>query len=114
MDECTEPGNVDIDAVILYGMYVLWVNYYGKNKIENNQFAKELKKLGYENYRENVPGYNCNKKNTKWVDIRIRSDMQDRLIPKNDDETCPIYTELLDGEKTNLGQAGQAFLPSQT
>ena len=114
MDQCTEQGNVDIDAVTLYGMYVLWVNYYGKNKIENNQFAKELKKLGYENYRENVPGYNCNRKSTKWVDIRIRSDMQDRLIPKNDDETGPIYTELLDGEKTNLGQAEQAFLPSQT
>ncbi len=45
MDECTEPGDVDINAVTLYGMYVLWVNYYGKNKIENKQFAKELKNL---------------------------------------------------------------------
>jgi putative DNA primase/helicase len=47
MDECTELGDVDIDAVKLYATYILWVNYYGKNKIEYPQFAKELKKLGY-------------------------------------------------------------------
>ena len=70
----------------LYSTYVLWANYYGKNKIDITNGVKELKKLGYENDRENVPGYNCNKKVTKWVDIRIRSDMQDRLIPKNYDK----------------------------
>jgi putative DNA primase/helicase len=64
MDECTEPGNLDTDAMILYSTYVLWVKYYGKNKIAHPQWAKELKKLGYENYRENVPGSNCNKKIT--------------------------------------------------
>jgi hypothetical protein len=40
--------------------------------------------------------------------------VQDRLIPQNDDQAGPIYTEPMANEKTNLGQAGQAFLPSQT
>ena len=102
MDECVEQGDVDIDAVTLYSTYILWVKYYGKNKIKDNQFAKELKKLGYENYRENVPGSNCSKKITMWAGIQIRSDVQDRLIQKNGDEACPIHTELLNNEKTNL------------
>jgi len=114
MDECTEPRNIDIDKVTLYSTYNLWVKFYGKKKIEKNQFGKELKKLGYEKYRENVPGRNCNQKITKFVDIQIRSDAQDRLIPKNGDEACPIYTESPDIGKTNLGQAGQAFILSQT
>ena len=37
MDECTETGKEDIDAVKLYSTYTLWVNYYGKNKIAYNQ-----------------------------------------------------------------------------
>jgi putative DNA primase/helicase len=49
MDECTEPGDVDIETVTLVSTYVIWANHYGKNKIASNQFAKELKKLGYEN-----------------------------------------------------------------
>ena len=114
MDECTEPGNLDTDAMILYSTYVLWVKYYGKNKIAHPQWAKELKKLGYENYRENVPGSNSNKKITKRVGLKVRLDVQDRLIPQNDDQAGPIYTEPMANEKTNLGQAGQAFLPSQT
>ena len=114
VDECTEPGNTDIDAMILYSTYVLWAKYYGKNKIAYPQWAKELKKLGYENYRENVPGSNCSKKVTYWIGLKIRLDVQDRLIPKNYDQACPIYTEPIANEKTNLGQAGQAFLPSQT
>jgi len=31
MDECTETGKEDIDAVTLYSTYTLWVKYYGKN-----------------------------------------------------------------------------------
>jgi putative DNA primase/helicase len=109
IDECTEPGNLDIDAIILYSTYVLWVKYYGKNKIAYLQWAKELKKLGYKNYRENVPGSNCSKKVIYWVGLKIRLDVQDRLIPQNDDQACHVYTEPMANEKTNLGQA---FLPS--
>lgn|GEM_PF-4233203 len=61
-----------------------------------------------------MPGSNCNKKITKWVGLKVRLDVQDRLIPQNDDQAGPIYTEPMANEKTNLGQAGQAFLPSQT
>jgi hypothetical protein len=98
-----EQGSIDIDAVTLYATYILWVKFYGKNKIVYIQFAKELKRLGYENYGENVPGHNYNKKIAKLVEIHIRCDVKDKLIPKNDDQACPIYTELLVTEKTNLG-----------
>jgi putative DNA primase/helicase len=94
MDECTEPGDVDIETVTLVSTYVIWANHYGKNKIASNQFAKELKKLGYENYRENVPGHNCNKKITYWANIKIHCDIQDRLIPKNDDQACPYLHKI--------------------
>src|SRR5208283_3603860 len=36
MAECTEQGNLDIDAVTLYSTYILWVKFYGKKKIEKN------------------------------------------------------------------------------
>ncbi len=114
MDECTEPGDSDIDAVKLYSTYTLWANYYGKNKIAYNQWVKELKKLGYENDRVNEPGGNCAKKVRIWFNIKIRSDVQDRLTQKNYDQACPSYTESIANEKTNLGQAGHAFFPSQT
>jgi putative DNA primase/helicase len=114
MDECTEPGSGSTAGVILYGVYFLWADYYGKNKVPLNQWAKDLKKLGYENYRENEPGSNCNKKIAHWIDVRIRRGVQDRLIPKNNDQACPVYTKPMANEKTDLRQAGQAFLPSQT
>jgi putative DNA primase/helicase len=103
MDECIEPGSGSTAGVVLYGIYILWANYYGKNKVPLNQWAKELKKLGYENYRENEPGSNCNKKITHLVNVQIRCDVQDRLIPKNDDQACPIYIGSIANEKTDLG-----------
>jgi hypothetical protein len=61
---------------------------------------RKRRRLRAKKLLENVPGRNCNQKITKWVDIQICSDVQDRLIQKNYNEACPIYTEPLDDEKT--------------
>jgi putative DNA primase/helicase len=45
MDECIEPGSGSTAGVVLYGIYILWADYYGKNKVPLNQWAKELKNL---------------------------------------------------------------------
>ena len=59
------------------------------------------------------PSRNCSKKVRHLANIKIHCDVQDRLIQKNYDQACPSYTESIADEKTKLGQAGQALLPSQ-
>ena len=114
MDECTTGSQEDIDAILLYGTYTLWAEVNNKRVTAYNQWGKELKKLGYENYRENVPGSNCSKKVAYWSSITIIQEAQDRLNWKKDKQACPNYTVEADVEKTNLGQAGQAYTLPQT
>lgn len=114
MDECTKGSQEDIDAIILYSTYVLWAEVNDKRVISYNQFGKELKKLGYENYRENESGKNCRKKVTCWCNIEIIQEAQDRLNWKKDIEACPKYLLATDAEKMQLGQAGQALPLPQT
>ncbi|QCR16562.1 phage/plasmid primase, P4 family [Methanosarcina mazei] len=114
MDECTKGSQEDIDAIILYSTYVLWAEVNDKRVTPFNQFGKELKKLGYENYRDNEPGKNCRKKITHWCNIEIIQEAQDRLNWKKDIEACPKYLLATDAEKMQLGQAGQALPLPQT
>lgn len=114
MDECTKGSQEDIDAIILYSTYVLWAEVNDKRVMPYNQFGKELKKLGYENYRDNEPGKNCKKKVTCWCNIKVIKEAQDRLNWKKDAEACPKYLLATDAEKMHLGQAGQALPLPQT
>lgn len=114
MDECTKESQGDIDAIILYSTYTLWAEVSNKNATAYNQWGKELKKLGYENYRDNKPGTNCTKKVTYWCNIALIPEAQDRLSWNRDEEACPNYTVFTDDGKTNLGQAGQAYTLPQT
>lgn len=109
MDECTTASQDDIDGMVLYSTCKLWGEVNNKRIPPYNQWAKELKKLGYENHRENDPGTNNNKKTTYWYNIKLIPEAQDRLNWKIDRQACPIYTVEEDDEKINLGQAGQAL-----
>lgn len=109
MDECTTASQGDIDGMTLYSTCKLWGEVNNKKIPAYNQWAKELKKLGYENYRENAPEAHSIKKVTCWNNIEIIPEAQDRLNWKIDRQACPIYTVAQDIEKTNLGQAGQAL-----
>jgi P4 family phage/plasmid primase-like protien len=114
MDECTKGSQDDIDAIVLYSTYTLWADTNNKKTTAYNQWGKELKKLGFENFRENVPGGNCNKKVTYWSNIEIIQEAQDRLNWKKDEQACPNFSTSQDSEKTQLGQAGQALPLPQT
>lgn len=114
MDECTKESQGDIDAIILYSTYTLWAEVSNKNATAYNQWGKELKKLGYENYRDNKPGTNCTKKVTYWCNIALIPEAQDRLNWKKDTQACPSFLLATDAEKMQLGQAGQALPLPQT
>jgi len=114
MDECTTGSQDDIDAIVLYSTYVSWAEVNKKKITAYNQWGKELKKLGFENFRENVPGQNCSKKVTYWSNLEIIQEAQDRLNWKKDDQACPNFLTPHDSEKTQLGQAGQALPLPQT
>lgn len=114
MDECTTGSQDDIDAIVLYSTYTLWAEVNNKKITAYNQWGKELKKLGFENFRENVPGQNCTKKITYWSNIEIIQEAQDRLNWKRDQQACPNFITAVDSEKTHIGQAGQASPLPQT
>lgn len=114
MDECTKGSQDDIDAIVLYSTYTLWAEVNNKKITAYNQWGKELKKLGFENFRENVPGQNCSKKVTYWSNLEIVQEAQDRLNWKRDEQACPNFLTSQDSEKMQLGQAGQALPLPQT
>jgi hypothetical protein len=82
MDECIEVCPNDLDATILYSFYTAWSNANNKKIKIYPQFAKGLRDLGYDGYRDNIPGSNCGKKVACWCNLKIKSDVHEKYLQR--------------------------------
>jgi len=73
VSECTVISNTDTEKDILYLEYVGWSTHKKLDRGSKIEFARKLKKMGYIDYRANVPGSYCTKKVEYWCNIKIQS-----------------------------------------
>lgn len=72
VSECTVISDTDTEKDILYLEYVGWSMNKKLERLSKIEFARKLKKMGYTDYRENVPGSYCLKKIDYWCNIKIQ------------------------------------------
>jgi len=73
VSECTVISNTDTEKDILYLEYSGWSMNKKLERLSKIEFARKLKKMGYTDYRANVPGSYCTKKVEYWCNIKIQS-----------------------------------------
>jgi P4 family phage/plasmid primase-like protien len=73
VSECTVISNTDTEKDILYLEYVGWSMNKKLERLSKIEFARKIKKMGYTDYRANVPGSYCLKKIDYWCNIKVQS-----------------------------------------
>jgi putative DNA primase/helicase len=113
MEKYTVVSPDDIDSTVLFGNFIQWCILQNLPIMVKSVFGKALSNLGYETYRDNVPG-GSGKKATFILNVAVKKDELEQATVKSGqanvqaEKICLSYGP--DSEKLGFGQEKNSFV----